>query len=186
PTRVPVFATLLSSGFAFASLTSGESAPSLPPAPAGAPVAVVDPVLPSVPEPPDPHPASTTRPSSRQPRRTSVDERRMRSPSTVPAPRFNASVRRQVLVPLTEHAEAAPEALLGALFVEAFVDVGDVEGVDGGGEGLDVALAPFDRSGEGHLEAIEDAQARLAHHDDDLRLDDRDLLDQAGDALLRG
>jgi len=60
--------------------------------------------------------------------------------------RSGASVRRQVLVPLAEHLEGAPEALLGALFVEGFVDVGGVEGVDGGGEGLDLALALLDRA----------------------------------------
>ena len=80
---------------------------------------------------------------------------------------------------LAEDLEGAPEALLGALLVERVVDVGDVEGVDGGGEGLDLALARLDRAGEGDLEAVEDAQGRLAHDDDDLRLHDRHLLDQA-------
>ena len=61
------------------------------------------------------------------------------------------SVRRQVLVPVAEDLEGAPEALLGALLVERGVDVGDVEGVDGRGEGLDLALALLDRARERDL-----------------------------------
>src|SRR6476646_6257432 len=96
------------------------------------------------------------------------------------------SVRWQVVVPLAERLEGSPEALLGALFVEGGVDVRDVEGVDGGGEGLDLALALLDRAGEGDAEAVEDAEGGFAHDDDDLRLHDRQLLDQAADALAGG
>src|SRR5918994_7956178 len=75
-----------------------------------------------------------------------------------PPPRGRPLVRRQVVVPDAERLEGAPEALLGSLFVQGGVDVGDVEGVDGGGEGLDLALALLDRAGEGDAEAVEDAE----------------------------
>src|SRR5436305_5878644 len=94
-------------------------------------------------------------------------------------------VRRQVVVPDAERLEGSPEAGLGALFVEGSVDVGDVEGVDGGGEGLDLTLVGLDLMGQGNAEAVEDAQGGLAHDDDDLRLHNRHLLDQAADALPR-
>src|SRR6476646_19879 len=126
-------------------------------------------------------PRSTTPPThpsaDRPPRSASAPNSRWRD---------SALVRRQVVVPVAELLEGSPEALLGALFVQRLVDVRDVEGVDGGGEGLDLALTALDRAGEGDAEPVEDAQRRLAHHHDDLRLHDRQLLDQARHALAGG
>ena len=102
---------------------------------------------PSRPRRPAPEPrlrarrAAARRASARAPR----TRRRPQAPRRSPA---QPSVRRQVVVPVAEHLEGAPEALLGALLVERVVDVGGVEGVDGRGEGLDLALARLDRAGE--------------------------------------
>src|SRR5690348_18299147 len=49
-------------------------------------------------------------------------------------------VRGQVLVPVAERLEGAPEPLLRALLVQRFVDVRRVQSVDRGREGLHVAL----------------------------------------------
>src|SRR3954453_19426433 len=106
--------------------------------------------------------------------------------SDMPGLWLAASVRRQGVVPGAQRLERSPEALLGVLFVEREVDVGRVEGVDRRGEGLDLALAGLDLAGEGDAEGVEDAQGRLAHDDDDLRLHDSQLLDQAADALAGG
>src|ERR1700745_2004818 len=58
--------------------------------------------------------------------------------------------------------------MLGALLVEAGVDVRGVEGVDRGGEGLDLTLALLERTREGDAENVEDPQRRLAHDDAEL------------------
>src|SRR6476646_8520246 len=92
------------------------------------------------------------------------------------------SVRWQVVVPLAERLEGSPEALLGALFVEGGVDVRDVECVDGGGEGLDLALALLDRAGEGDAEAVKDAECGFAHDDDARQASEIGLGDRAFDA----
>src|SRR4029077_5136117 len=96
------------------------------------------------------------------------------------------SVGRQILVPVSKHLEASPEARLGVFFVERVVDVWGLESVDGGGEGLDLALARLDRARERDLEVVEYAQGGLAHDDDDLRLHNRDLFDHTVHAGLGG
>src|SRR5437763_14165292 len=60
-----------------------------------------------------------------------------------------ASVRRQVLVPLAEHPERAPEGLLGCGFVETRIDVRGRQELDRGGEPLECTLRVAGRLGQG-------------------------------------
>ena len=63
---------------------------------------------------------------------------------------------------------------------------GTYERVDRGRERLDLAGPVLDRAGERQRELVERRERVVAHDHDDLGLHDRDLLDQARDALGRG
>src|SRR5215207_10111517 len=61
-------------------------------------------------------------------------------------------VRRQLVVPLAEHPEGRPEALLRVIGVERVVDIRHIQGIDRRGETLHLALASLDRLRERQLE----------------------------------
>src|SRR5439155_2684546 len=85
------------------------------------------------------------------------------------------SVGRELRPPRAELLEGVPKFVLGLLLVERGVDVGDYERLDRGGEPLQLAEAPGQPSRERELEAVHERERVLAHHDDELRLDDVQL-----------
>src|SRR5712692_6981355 len=101
-----------------------------------------------------------------------------RLPSIGQRYRPGALVRRELRPPGTELLEGVPKRCLGRLLVERGVDVGDDERLDRRGEALELAHAPVERSRERELEPVHERERVVAHHDEQLRLDDVQLADQ--------
>src|SRR5262249_26275275 len=79
-------------------------------------------------------------------------------------------IRRQLGPPGPEQLERVPESCLRRLVVERRIDVRDDERLDRRREPLDLPGRPLEPVSERELDAVQELERVLAHHDDELRL----------------